>query len=75
MLTPEKEALKMKKMPRSDIKSRADKEDPEVIKRALEKLEIEFEDDGTMKEPRIRTQSPMEGNASHRQYKKPKRQV
>ena len=30
---PEKEALKMKKMSRSDINPRADKEDPEVIKK------------------------------------------
>ena len=61
---PEKEALKMKKdAVAADIKSRADKEDSEVIKRALEKLEIEFEDDGTMKEPEYEPDGPMEGNA------------
>ena len=60
----EKEALKMKKdAVAADIKSRADKEDSEVIKRALEKLEIEFEDDGTMKEPEYEPDGPMEGNA------------
>ena len=60
---PEKEALKMNKdAVAADIKSRADKEDSEVIKRALEKLEIEFEDDGTMKEPEYEPE-PMEGNA------------
>ena len=61
---PEKEALKMNKdAVAADIKSRADKEDSEVIKRALEKLEIEFEDDGTMKEPEYEPDGPMEGNA------------
>ena len=61
---PEKEALKMKKdAVAADIKSRADKEDSEVIKRALEKLELEFEDDGTMKEPEYEPDGPMEGNA------------
>ena len=61
---PEKEALKMKKdAVAADIKSRADKEDSEVIKRALEKLEMEFEDDGTMKEPEYEPDGPMEGNA------------
>ena len=60
----EKEALKMNKdAVAADIKSRADKEDSEVIKRALEKLEIEFEDDGTMKEPEYEPDGPMEGNA------------
>ena len=61
---PEKEALKMNKdAVAADIKSRADKEDSEVIKRALEKLELEFEDDGTMKEPEYEPDGPMEGNA------------
>lgn len=61
---PEKEALKMNKdAVAADIKSRADKEDSEVIKRALEKLEMEFEDDGTMKEPEYEPDGPMEGNA------------
>ena len=59
----EKEALKMnKEAVAADIKSRAGKEDSEVIKRALERLEKEFEDDGSMKEPEYEPEA-MEGNA------------
>ena len=59
----EKEALKMnKEAVAADIKSRAGKEDSEVIKRALERLEKEFEDDGSMKEPEYEPDA-MEGNA------------
>ena len=60
----EKEALKMNKdAVAADIKSRAGKEDSEVIKTALAKLEKEFEDDGSMKEPEYEPDGPMEGNA------------
>ena len=59
----EKEALKMnKEAVAADIKSRAGKEDSEVIKTALAKLEKEFEDDGSMKEPEYEPEA-MEGNA------------
>jgi hypothetical protein len=59
----EKEALKMNKQAvAADIKSRAGKEDSEVIKTALAKLEKEFEDDGSMKEPEYEPEA-MEGNA------------
>ena len=59
----EKEALKMNKdAVAADIKSRAGKEDSEVIKTALAKLEKEFEDDGSMKEPEYEPEA-MEGNA------------
>ena len=60
---PQKEALKMnKEAVAADIKSRVGKEDSEVIKRALERLEKEFEDDGSMKEPEYEPEA-MEGNA------------
>ena len=59
----EKESLKMKKdMVIADIKSRAGKEDADVIKKAIEKVETEFEDDGSMKEPAYEPEA-MEGNA------------
>lgn len=59
----EKESLKMKKdMVIADIKSRAGKEDSDVIKKAIQKVETEFEDDGSMKEPAYEPEA-MEGNA------------
>src|SRR6056300_954200 len=59
----EKESLKMKKdMVIADIKSRAGKEDADVIKKAIQKVETEFEDDGSMKEPAYEPEA-MEGNS------------